>query len=194
MTQQINLYSREVEEKKGPLLMTGLGLVALAVVLVAYGFFIRAQSDRMEARIKQTSAQLDAEKAAVKTMKDALAQRMDPTRLAAELAALRNRAAESQEIVDRLRKGELGTLDGFGNHFTAFATIGEPGVWLTAVRIQNAGRAIEVEGRSLREESVLRYAAELNRHVVPFGANIRDVEMTPAVNPQKATAYAFKLF
>jgi hypothetical protein len=193
MTHQINLYAREVEERRGPLLITAFGYLAFAALLLLYWHVLRTQTETLEARVKQTSRQLENERAAMKTMKDALAQRTDPARVAAELAALKSRAAEAQDLVDRVQKGELGTLDGFSGHLTALATIGEPGVWITGVRIQNAGRAIEVAGNSLRPEAVLRYATEVNKQITPLGASITALEMTPTVNKDKATAVAFKL-
>jgi hypothetical protein len=194
MTQQINLLLREAEEKRGPLLLTALGMVVFVALLIGYWQLLRTQNATLEKQVKTTAGQLATEKAAVKTMKEALATRMDPVRVAAELAALKSRAAESQEIVDRLNRGELGTLDGYGAHFVALAKIGEPGLWLTNVKIANAGRLVEIGGQSLQAESVLRYAGEVNRQVAGFGAAVTSLEMTPITNEKKGTAVAFKLF
>lgn len=194
MTQQINLYAREPEERRGPAVMTGLLLVAVLALLIGYWQLLRTQSTRMEAQVKQTRSQLTTEQGALKVMKDALATRTDPARLAAELAALKSRAKESQEIVDRLNRGELGSMAGFAGHFVALAKIGEPGLWLTGVRIANAGKVVEVDGASLQAEAVLRYATEVNRQVGGFGATVTSLEMTPITNDKQAPAVAFKLF
>ena len=194
MTQQINLFAREVEERKAPLLLTIFGLVAFSGLLLLYYQVLHGQRLALDARVKQTARQLEAEAAAMKSMKDALAQRTDPARVAAELAALKSRAADAQEIVERLRKGELGTLEGFGGHFTSLAQIGEPGLWLTKVSVHNAGRVVEVEGRALQAEAVLRYATAVNRQVAPLGATVTSLELTPITNVDKSNAVAFKLF
>lgn len=193
MTQQINLYARKVEENRRPLLLTIAGLVAFALLLGGYWHVLRTQNQQLDARVKQFTTQLETEKAAVKVMRDALAQRTDPARIAAEIAALKSRAAEAQDLVERVRKGELGTLDGFSGHFLGLAKIGEPGIWLTGVKIHESGKNVSIEGRSLEAESVLRYANEVNRQVVPFGATVSNVEMTPVTSPTKMNAIAFKL-
>jgi hypothetical protein len=194
MTQQINLYAREPEQKLGPALLTGALMLATAALMLGYWQLLRSQNDRLDAQVRQATAHLATEQAALKAMKDILATRTDPARLAAELAGLKTSAAEAQEIVDRLRKGDLGTLDGFGNHFLAIANIGEPGLWVTGLRVHNAGRVVEVEGRSLQAQTVLRYATEVNKNVAPFGAAITALEMTPVVGRNDAPAVAFKLF
>jgi Tfp pilus assembly protein PilN len=195
MTQQIKLFAREAEERKGPALV-GLALAAvLAALLVAYWQMLSSQADLLEKRVAQLNQQVATEKAALDEMKKALAQRTDPARLASELAALKSRAAEAQEVMNQLRSGQLGTLEGYSNHLIKFARIGEPGVWLTGAKISNAGRAVEVQGRSLQSESVLKYAGELNRQFAPLGASVSLVEMTPVVSADKErAAVAFKLF
>ena len=77
---------------------------------------------------------------------------------------------------------------------TPVARIGEPGVWITGLRIQNAGRMLAVEGRSLQAESILRYAGEVNRQFAAQGVRLSSVEMTPVQNADSATAVSFKLY
>jgi hypothetical protein len=195
MTQQINLYAPAVEEKAGPLLMALAIAAVTTVLLLAFHQWVRGENEKLQLRAKQSAGQLATEKAAVKSMKDALATRTDPTRLAAELAALKTRAVEAQEIMSQLQTGKLGTLDGYGGYMLTLARIGEPGVWLTSLKISDAGKTLEVEGRSLQAEGVLRYAGELNRQVAPFGAALTSVEMTPGVSAadRALTAVSFKL-
>jgi len=195
MTQQVNLYAPAVQEKAGPLL-TALAIAAIATaLLIVFHQWIRGENDKLQVRVKQSAAQLATEKNAVKSMKDALATRTDPARLAAELAALKTRATEAQEIMSQLQTGKLGTLDGYGGYMLTLARVGEPGVWLTSLKISDAGKSLEVEGRSLQADGVLRYAGELNRQVAPFGATLTSVEMTPGVSAadRAVTAVSFKL-
>ena len=195
MTQQINLFAREVEEKKGPALVGLLLAVVLAALLAFYWQALRTQSAVLEGRVAQVRKQIESEKAALAQMKQALATRTDPARLAAELAALKSRAAEAQEIMNQLQRGQLGSLAGYSNHLMTFARIGEPGVWLTGAKIANAGRTIEVQGRSLQSDSVLRYAGELNRQFAGLGTSVTLLEITPVTSDDKSrTAVAFKLF
>ena len=193
MTQQINLYAPKVHEKRGPAL-AALGFAALvAILMLAYWLQLKSENERLQARVMQARAQLETEKAAVAQMRAELAKRTDPARLAAELNALRARAAEAQEIIGQLQSGNLGTMDGFTGQLTALARAGEPGIWVTNFKILTAGKGIEIQGRSLDSQAVLRYAGDVNQRFASYGATVTGLEMTP-VGSATQTAIQFKLF
>jgi Tfp pilus assembly protein PilN len=196
MTQQINLYVAKVRERKGPALVSLALDGVVAVLLIAYWTYLRGETNKLQARIVQANAQLNTEKAALKSMKDALATRTDPAKLAAELNALRARATEAEEIMAQLKRGDLGTMDGFSGQLVELARAGEPGVWVTNFRITNAGKGVEIQGRSLDSQSVLRYAGEVNQRFAGYGAKLSALEMTPVETTNQAAAQAvqFKLF
>ena len=195
MTQQINLYVREVPEKKGPLVGTILAMGLAAVLCVVYWQYLLGENKKLGKRAADVANELAAQQQVIKGMRDTLATRTDPKRLASELAAVKARASEAQEFLALLQRGELGSLDGYAGHFVNMARSTEPGVWLTHLKIHNAGRTFELEGRSLQAESVLRYAGLVNSRISTYGANLSSVEMTPFVGPDKVTtAVAFKLF
>jgi Tfp pilus assembly protein PilN len=194
MTQQINLYTPEEEVRRGPVLFTLLAVVAAAALLLAYRQYLQGENAQLEKRVAQVKTELASQRSTLKTMKDSLAQRTDPARLAAELAAVKAGASAAQEFLLQLERGDLGSLEGYGTHLVTLARVGEPGVWLTSLKVTTAGKRVEVDGRSLQAESVLRYAGELNRHFATHGASLTAVEMTPVVSAdQSASAIAFKL-
>jgi len=195
MTQQINLYARKVEQKRGPALASLAFVVIVAAALTGYWQMLRNETAALRTRIAAASSQLETEKASLKVMKDALAKRTDPARLAAELAALRTRALGAQQIMSQFQRGDLGTMDGFSGHLVALARIGEPGVWLTSFKILNSGKAVQIEGRSLEAQAVLRYAGEVNQRFAGYGASLNSVELTPMMSAATAVpAVSFKLF
>lgn len=194
MTQQINLFVREVAVKRGPIVTTLLAGALMAVVCVVYWQYLIGETKRLEKRVADAKREVATQQEALKGMRDVLAKRTDPARLAAELAAVKARASEAQAFLGLLQNGELGSIDGYAGHFITMARNTEPGVWLTLLRIQNAGKTLELQGRSLQPESVLRYAGQVNNRIAPFGANLSSVEMTPVVGPDKSTAVTFRLF
>jgi len=196
MPQQINLFKRQAEQPKGPLLTTLAISALVVVVLLAYWQYLNTGNDTLATRLAQLEGQLKIEQAAVQAMKEVLAKRMDPKRVQAELAALRTQAAEAEDIMDRYRRGDLGSIEGYGGHLITLARIGEPGLWLTGVHIKQAGRIVEMEGRSLQAETVLRYAGNVNAHLAGYGATINALELTPIVTTTAvaAPALSFRLF
>ena len=195
MTQQINLYVREVPEKLGPILVTIFALGLTAVLCLVYWQYLVGETKRLEQQVAASKKELVAQQQVVKGMRESLAKRTDPVRLAAELAAVKLRASEAQEFLGLLQRGELGSLDGYAGIFVNMARSNEPGVWLTGLKIHNAGKVIEVQGRSLQAESVLRYAGQVNNRISAYGANLSSVEMTPVIGPENAgTALSFRLY
>ena len=193
MTQQINLYAPKVHEKRGPAL-AALGVAAvIAVLMLAYWQYLKGENDQLQVRVSKAKAQLETEKAAVAQMRAELAKRTDPARLAAELNALRARATEAQEIMAQLQSGNLGTMDGFTGQLTELARAGEPGIWVTNFKILTAGKGIEITGRSLDSQAILRYAGEVNQRFAGYGATVTAVEMTPIASATQS-AVQFKLF
>ena len=194
MTQQINLYVREVPEKRGPILATLAAAGVTAILCIAYYQYLISETKRLEKRLAGAKTELAGQQQALKDMRGVLAKRTDPARLAAELAAVKARANDAQSFLTLLNNGELGSIDGYAGHFAHMARSSEPGVWLTHMRIHNAGKTLELEGRSLHAESVLRYAGQVNSRIAAYGANLSSVEMTPVVGPDKvSTGVAFKL-
>ncbi len=99
--------------------------------------------------------------------------------IGARIAALEPQTRVSKDLLERLKAGELGSLDGYGAQLAEFAALPQRGVWVTRVTISNAGRALRVEGRALRKEQILPYAAVLNAAMEKYGIVLTHVEVAP---------------
>lgn len=198
MSQQINLL---VQEAIAPALSALRALIGLGVMLVAflgYATYTWLGTARLGDTVAQSDAQVAAEKAALQALEQKLAARPKLPDILAQIEALKPLAGESQEIVNLLRSGGGGS-EGYFAHFTTLARISENDVWLTGVKIANAGKAVSIAGRSLHHESVLRYAQRLNEQFSAYGVQFTAVELTPDVPKQGASgpalsSVAFKLF
>ena len=80
----------------------------------------------------------------------------------------------------------------------ALSRTSEPGVWMTTVRVGDAGRSLDLSGESRDGAAVLRYAEQLNRGLAPLGTRLNQLELNPssrAPRPGEAPgALAFHLF
>ena len=201
MSKQINLL---VQEAIAPELSALRALIGLGVILAAflgYAAFAWLGTARLGDTVAQSDAQMAAEKAALQALEQKLAARPKLADIVAQIDALKAQAGESQEIVNLLRSGGGGS-EGYSGHLAALAGISEDGVWLTGVKIGNAGKTVSLAGRSLRHESVLRYAQRLNEQFSAYGVQFTAVELTPDVAKEGAagaagpalSSVAFKLF
>jgi len=149
-------------------------LVAL-LGFVVFAWFAIARLAETEA---QGKAQLAADKAKLKVLEQKIAERPKLDDIVAQIGALKAQAAESQQILTLLRDGG-GSSEGYSGYFTTLARVTEDGVWLTGVKIGNAGKTVTIAGRSLRQESVLRYAQRLNEKFLDYGVQFGAMELTP---------------
>ena len=177
MSQQINLLS-QVEPAPGLSAIRALsGLGILLAAFLGYAVFAWFTTTRLAETAAQGSAQLAAEKAALKALEEKIAARPKPADIDAQLGALKAQAAESQQILSLLR-GSGGGSEGYAGYLTILAQVAENGVWLTGVKIGNMGKTVDLAGRSLRQESVLRYAQRVNEKFSAYGVQFSAIELT----------------
>ena len=198
MSRQINLL---VQEAIAPALSALRAVIGLGVMLAAflgYAAFAWLGTARLGDTVAQSDAQVAAEKAALQAVEQKLTARPKLADILAQIDALKALAGESQEIVTLLRSGAGGS-EGYSGHLTTLARISEDGVWLTGVKIGNAGKSVSLAGRSLHHESVLRYAQRLNEQFSSYGVQFTAVELNPDVAKESGSgpalsSVAFKLF
>lgn len=198
MSKQINLLVQEAVAPELSALRALIGLGVMVLAFLGYGAIGWIATARLGDTVAQSNKELEAEKAAVKALESKLGERPKLADIIAQIDALKPQAAESQEIVNLLRSGGGGS-EGYSGHLTALAAISEDGVWLTSVKIGSAGKTMNLAGRSLRQESVLRYAQRLNAQFSTYGVQFTAVELTPDTTLAGAansalSSVSFKLF
>lgn len=205
MSQQINLL---VQEQRGPAisaLRSLIGLGAILLLYLAYTAYGWIGSFQLGDTAELSNAQLVAEKAKLKDLEQKLGARPKQEELLAQIEALRAPVEESRLVIDLVQTGAGSSAAGYSGHMTALARISEDGVWLSAISITNAGKAVRLEGRSLRADAVMRYAQRLNEQFAAYGAQFSGLELTPGSEQPQASregggpapalsSVAFKLF
>jgi len=147
----------------------------------------------MVLRIEQ---HLQEQQAIVHTLQRKLGE--PPGNLAAQIAALEPQTRVSKDLLERLKNGELGSIDGYGKQLVALAGITQPGIWLTSISISNAGRSVLLEGRALQKEQVMRYVSQLNQAMKKFEMQFSEVDIvqvspSQSENTPQASTFSFKL-
>ncbi len=200
MSQQINLLARE----RNPV---GSALAALALVvlvlmgLLAYDAMLRAETVRLKQNADAGQRQLNQVKAAMQARSQRARSNNDAVILKEEIDALRSKADAIKQWEQLISNGTLGSQQGYAQYFSTLAGVPEAGVWVTNFSVGNAGKLVNLSGRALRNESVLRYVGRLNEAFAPQGVQFNSVEMTPenlvkSAEPGKPvlSTVAFKLF
>ncbi len=200
MSQQINL----LEERREPLGSALLALASVALMLVgllAYWGVLLTDSNRLQPSANAGKQELARVKAALQVEQQRQTGGHDGATLKAELAVLRPQAEAVRQLVDQVRSGALGSREGYASYLIVLASISEDGLWLTHVAVSNAGKAVRISGRALRNESVMRYAGRLNKAFALHGVQFNALEMTPEslvrageTGKPVLTTVSFKLF
>ena len=199
MSQQINLLPRA---PRAPVLSARRALVGALVWALTLGAQVAWQvreADAARLAAESSEQELKQQKQLLLALQTRLGESANPNNIAAQIAALEPQTRVSRDLLARLKAGDLGSLDGYGEELTELAALPKQGVWLTMVAISNAGRTIRIEGRALKKENVLPYAAALNDAVHKYGAQLNQMEVAPMqTNPDDEQSsvpiYIFKLY
>ena len=199
MSRQINLLP---QRPKRALLSAPNAAIAMLVWCMVLGLMAWSGS-RDVAAARVTADNSARERTSQQQLLQALQKKLgdadNPNNLAAQITALEPQTRVSKDLLERLKNGELGSLDGYGPQLTEFARVPQRGVWVTLVTVSNAGRSLRVEGRALRKEQILPYAATLNAAMAKYGIALKDVEVAPMQqtadeDQSVAPVWTFKLY
>jgi hypothetical protein len=199
MSQQINLLRRP---DKRPLLSGITGTLAIALWCMAIASFAWSGSrdlDAAHAAVARSVHALRSQQQLLLALQKKLNDHDMLHSISAQIAALEPQTHVSKDLLERLRDGEFGSLDGYGNQLTEFARVPQKGVWITRITVSDAGRSLRIEGRALQKEQILPYAAALNAAMEQYGIALTGLELVPglqtangdsSINP----AWHFKLY
>ena len=199
MTRQINLLP---PAPKRALLSAPHAALAMMLWCATLGSLVWSGSrnvDAARADAIQHASELKSQQQLLQALQKKLGESDNPHNLAAQIAALEPQTRVSKDLLERLKNGELGSLDGYGEQLTEFARVPQKGVWVTLVTVSNAGRSLRVEGRALKKEQILPYAATLNAAMAKYGIALKDIEVTPMQqtadeDQSLAPVWTFKLY
>lgn len=185
MGRQINLYPPAFRRQTKPFsaAWTVAALLVTVAVMSAYYALAAQQLQPMRTQRKDAETQLKqlreqvlgagkvAQKTKSKTMEDQVAR--------AE-ALLKGR----QELVERLKGGELGNRDGYSRFLKALARQHLEGVWLTSIEISGPHDDFAIQGRATRADLLPEYIRMLRKEEAfrgkPIGTlALREREIEP---------------
>lgn len=189
MTQQINLYDPKFIKREMPFSAKSIGysLGAVVIGLAALSIYASAQARNTENLAANSTRQLAAERDKLVQLSSKSPQ-VRSKALEAEVARLEGEVKARQNVLAALGTGELGNTAGFSEFMAALGRQTVPGVWLTALRIGEAGNDLEVLGRALRPDLVPAYLRALNNEPMMKGRRVTEMKLAAkATVPAVAT-------
>jgi hypothetical protein len=180
MTQHINL----LQLRRRPV---GTALAALAAMgvlllcLLAYGLVLNSQAKALRAQLNASAQGLQETKMALVAMRARASGSSEPgpSAVQAEIDTLKSQLLQRKKWGELVGNHGLGNPAGYLAHFQTLSAVSEEGLWLTSIFVSDSGKLVNLTGRALRNDSVLRYAEKLNQAFGPQGVQFNAVEMTP---------------
>lgn len=175
MAQNINLHASG-RRRRAP--VSGGGAIALgAAVLVAAATMVLLEESR-QAQLR--AASIETERAVTRLEKQ-LGAAPNATRNALEeLIKTEAEVVALEAVAAKLSSGMLGRTTGFTAPLRALASGRTDGLWLTAIRFDNAGAQVALEGKALDAARVPALIERLRRLPQFAGTAIGSMELKPA--------------
>lgn len=196
MSQQINLYNplflKQEKHFSARTMAHALGVVALAIAAVfAFTLFQTRSAERLATQYRE---QLVREQAQVTSLVGQTGGEARSKALESEVARLEAEINRRRGTLQALSTGELGNTEGFSEFLAALGRQALPGVWLTRIRVDDAGNGLAMEGRALRAELLPAYLRGLSREPMMQGRRVTEMKVATAAKPGEGEPARFVEF
>ncbi|HKO87581.1 MAG TPA: hypothetical protein VJU83_03585 [Burkholderiales bacterium] len=178
MSQQLNLYNplflRQKKYFSSRTMLRTLAVLLVAFVLV--NVIQRIQLAGLEKQQVEAATQLESTRQQlVKFAQDA---KRPPSKVLEDLETRLQMQTRAQEVLlDGLKSGELGNVQGFSPYLVALARQTMSGVWLTGFSATGEGPQM-IRGRMLRAEMLPSYLRMLNKEDALRGQGFAQLQLT----------------
>jgi hypothetical protein len=182
MSQQINLFNEQFEQKRQRFTANTMALAAgvLVLGLAALGVYARVQVAGLQRDADAGAARLDKARQRLAAVSAEFAPRKQDPALDGELATAEARLAGLQRVSGIIQRGELGNTQGYADYFRALARQRVEGLWLTAASIGGAGQDIGVRGRALDAALVPGFLGRLRNEQIMQGKPVGSLQIGEA--------------
>jgi hypothetical protein len=186
MSQQINLYLAKFRKERKPLSAREafLGLIVIAVSVIAYTGVLWDQNKRLAVQVREGEQKVAAQKAIADQLNNVLKVRKKDMQLDAAAQRAEQQVLAMREVMQLVEGGTLGNPDGYSEQFRALARQAMTGLWLTGFTL--AGNADEnvIRGRVISPELVATYLRRLNEEKTFHGQRFASLTIsTPKEAP-----------
>lgn len=183
MSQQINLYNPlflKTEKHFSARTMAQALLVVLVAIaaIFVFGLMQTRSTERLAAQYRD---QLAREQTQVTSLVAQASSASRSKALESEVAQLEAQIKLRRATLQALSTGELGNTAGFSEFLAALGRQTLSGVWLTEIRIDDAGNGLFVQGRALRAELLPAYLDRLSREPMMRGRRVTEMKLAAAV-------------
>jgi hypothetical protein len=179
MSQQINLLNQALLKKKDYFstlaMLQGMGMIIVGAVF--FYVFAASQVTKLEKQSEETSNRYAAEQLRLANFAREFSPEKNDQMQQDELKKLEAETASQKEIVETLKSGAIGNIEGYSEYMRAFARQVVSGLWLNGFDIVGDGAQISLSGGVVNPQLVPSYVQRLNREKVMRGKTFASLQM-----------------
>lgn len=194
MSQQINLFNPALLKRKDYFsaltMLQGMGLIVVGAIF--FYIFAVYQVSKLERQSEETSKQYNAEQIRFANFAAEFSPEKNNQALQDELKQVEAELSAQKEIVETLKSGAIGNIEGYSEYMRAFARQIVGGLWLNGFNIVGDGTQISLSGGAINPQLVPSYIQRLNREKVMRGKTFAALQIKqpkPMANKAAATNY-----
>ena len=180
MTQQVNLYTRELRPRK-EILQAGALVALVAFLVVALGIgsvIIRYQNSELEARVSALESQTQTLEQNVGQLSASVSARQPAPEIQDALDRVTETLARRQKLLERVEGLILNDGGRFSPQMAALARQIPKDVWLTGIRLDAQPSLVTIEGRARSGALVPTYLENLGDEPVFTGQTFGAFRLT----------------
>lgn len=179
MSQQINLFNpvfmKQNKYFSVATMSQALGLIAIGSVLF-YGY-AAYQVDQLSGQAEEMSKRYASEQARLRNFANEFSPQRSNQMLEEEQRQLEAQAAAQETLLNTLKSGAIGNIEGYSGYMRAFARQSIKGLWLTAFDIVGDGTEMSLSGAVVNPQLLPSYIQRLGNEKVMRGKTFSVLQM-----------------
>lgn len=194
MNQQINLYQPMFRKQK--VLFSAMTMLQVGVFfLLVFSSIYMYQSNKLKPYKKQLIVvnkeliELGSQVAILGGSKTQSKSKL----LENEIRKLTQELAQRERVFNVLSSKTFGNASGFSSYLEAFAKGHVQGTWLTAVKINQGGTLLGLEGKTLASELIPRYIQKLAEEESLHGSSFNVMEIAKVETDEGSSEINFSI-
>lgn len=190
MRHEINLYDPTLRKPRVflPSGQVAAGWMTFALLLLAvYGWQV-VSWQRLQQEQRAAGATLSALQEQVKKVSQSLAGRKPSPEAAARVEEGEADLHARSQVLERLRRGDLGSRDGHSALLQSLARNAVPGLWLTGITVTGAGSDVLLVGRTADPALLPEYLARLGKDAPLRGHSFNALEVARPIEDESDPA------
>ena len=189
MARRINLYNKDLERKRERLNLTLVVVSGLVLLLltVSAGFVVRMNTPQLQEQERALNEQLQQITVQREQLQPASNSEEQKAEIERNTMVMRAALSVGARVLNKLDALSGVNGDSFAENLRGFSRQVTPGVWLTAIEVDNDKGRMEIHGRAVDSSLLPKYIRRLNNEVAFRGRAFASLDVRHVSKEEQAS-------